>query len=86
MSAMERFLLYLDDLDDAFFALAFVRERRGGPLRTLAAVSFIALAGTAMSVAAVHEPTIGLAAVALLSVLLLYRAVTLPGFAVPSRA
>jgi hypothetical protein len=75
---MERFLLYLDDIDDAVFALAFVRERRGGPLRTLLAALFMAMIGIATVYVALHDPALGAASLALLTVLLLYRSATLP--------
>ena len=70
---MERLLLYLDDIDDAVFALAFVRERRGGPLRTLLAAAFMALLGAATVYVALHSPSLGAASLALLTLLLLYR-------------
>lgn len=75
---MERFLLYLDDIDDMVFALAFVRERRGGAMRTLAAALFMALLGAATVYVALHDPSLGAASLALLTVLLLYRSATAP--------
>ena len=76
---MEKVLLYLDDLDDAFFALALVRERRWRSMLTLLAAAMVGLIGLATTYVAFHEPTLGAASLALLTVLLLYRAATQPG-------
>ena len=73
---MERFLLYLDDLDDLCFALFFAGARRGRALARMLVAVVIGLCGIAASLAAIHEPTLGAASVALLVVLLLYRSVT----------
>ncbi len=73
---MERFLLYLDDLDDLCFALLFAGERRGRAMARMIAAVIIGLAGIATSLVAVREPPFGAAAIALLLVLLLYRSAT----------
>lgn len=75
---MEKFLLYLDDLDDIFFALALLRERRWRSMRTLLGAATVALIGLATSYIALHEPTLGAASLALFAVLLLYRSATSP--------
>ena len=70
---MERLLLYLDDVDDVIFALAFVRERRGGVVRGILGALFMALLGAGTVYVAMHDPSLGAASLALLAILLLYR-------------
>ena len=75
---MERFLLYLDDLDDLYgmVGLQVERMRRFAlSLVYLTAMSAIALTGGWLAFA---HPFIGLAVGYLLSVTLLYRLVTAP--------
>ncbi|MDX1482522.1 MAG: hypothetical protein R3315_12640 [Woeseiaceae bacterium] len=75
---MERILLYLDDLDDAVFALAFVGERRGRRLgRVLGNVLLIATLVIAVLLTP-RQPAISAGTLALVSVILLYRSVTRP--------
>jgi len=75
---MERFLQYLDDLDDLFGMLGLINER----LRrfALALLSYIAVgAGAAAGIwIALLHPPLALATSTLLFVTLLYRAVTSP--------
>ena len=73
---MERFLLYLDDLDDLCFALLFAGLSRGRAMVRLIAAVVIGLLGLTTSLIAIQEPPIGAATIALLSVLLLYRSAT----------
>lgn len=75
---MEKFLLYLDDLDDVFFALALLRERCWRSMRSLLGAATVGLIGFATSYVAFHEPTLGAASLALFTVLLLYRSATGP--------
>lgn len=74
---MECLLQYLDDLDDAVYALALQGER----IRRAAiafAVLFTALAGQVLAVlVALSQPALGAGAAALLTVVLMYRSVTL---------
>ena len=75
---MERILLYLDDLDDAVFALAFVGERRGRRFgRALGNLLLVATLVIAISLAP-RQPALSAGTLALVSVLLLYRSVTRP--------
>lgn len=83
---MERLLLYLDDIDDALFALAFVGERRGRRLAALLAALLVALTGAGTVFVALHEPAMGAAVLSLLTVLLLYRAATAPRPAITRRS
>jgi membrane protein implicated in regulation of membrane protease activity len=75
---VERFLLYLDDIDDLFGMLALMGER----LRNLfiAATSLLMmLAVTILAAMLAYElPTIALAIAIVLLATLLYRAVTRP--------
>jgi len=83
---MERVLLYLDDLDDAVFALAFVGERRVRWLAWLLATLLLAAAAAATVFAALYDPALGVAALSLITVLLLYRSATTPRPALTRRS
>jgi len=73
---MECFLQYLDDLDDAVYALALLGERiRRAGIAT--AIILASLAGQAGAIfIALSQPAIGAGAAALLAVTLMYRSVT----------
>ncbi len=73
---MERFLLYLDDLDDLCFAVLFAGAQRGRAVARMIAAVAIGLVGIATCFIAQHEPPLGAAIVALLLVLLIYRSAT----------
>ena len=78
---MERFLLYLDDLDDLYGVVGLMAERLLGLAWNFARI-FVVLSVTASGVfAALREPPLGMAVAILLFVFLLYRAVTQPRFA-----
>jgi len=68
---MERFLLYLDNLDDLFFALRFAGERRA---RLLLLIFALGAAGAATTLAALPDASLGAAWLLVASVLLLYQA------------
>jgi len=73
---MERFLLYLDDLDDLFSTVASMRERlRNLLLSVLLMALLITVVALASGLAFVHPP-IALATLTLLVVALGYRSVT----------
>jgi hypothetical protein len=78
---LERFLLYLDDLDDLYGVAGLLAER----LRRFAwnfARIFAVMSVTASGMlAALWEPPLGMAVAILLFVFLLYRVVTQPRFA-----
>ena len=79
---MERILLYLDDLDDAVFALALVGAQRGRRLgRALVNLILIASVIAAAAIVA-RQPALSAGVLALVSVCLLYRSVTRPVLAV----
>jgi hypothetical protein len=78
---LERFLLYLDDLDDLYGVAGLMAERLRRHAWNFARI-FVVLAVAASGVlAALREPPLGMAVVILLFVFLLYRAVTQPRFA-----
>ena len=83
---MERLLQTLDDLDDLLGAVGLIAER----LRNLVWFSGFALllvvVGYAGIALALREPPLAMAMAILLFVLLLYRSVTRPIHAVPSRS
>ncbi len=75
---MEVFLLYWDNLDDLAGAAALKSEGfRRLAFRLLKALFLVAI-GTAILVAAVLEPALGLGALTMLFVLLFYYRVTTP--------
>lgn len=83
---MERFLLLLDDLEDAIYALALLSEKmRRIILTTLALLA--SLTGQAAAIlVALSQPAMGLAIAALLAVAVLYRSATLGLAAAPRTA
>lgn len=75
---MERFLLYLDDLDDLYGMVGLLAERlRRIALKMISITALSAIAATGGWLALAHPP-IGLAVCYLLGVTLLYRLVTAP--------
>jgi hypothetical protein len=73
---MERFIQYLDILEDAYFVVALLAERIRRILLILGAIGITA-AMVALGVAlALNEPPIGFAVAALLTVTVLYRSAT----------
>jgi hypothetical protein len=73
---MERFIQYLDILEDAYFVVALLAERIRRILLFLGAIGITA-AMVALGVAlALNEPPIGFAVAALLTVTVLYRSAT----------
>lgn len=73
---MERFLLYLDDLEDMVFAFALVGERIRRIVYIAAFLAVALLTQAAVVLLAVHNPPIGAGLGALLTVLVLYRSAT----------
>ena len=73
---MERFLLYLDDLEDVIFAFALVGERIRRFVSVLAFLACAFLIQVSVVLLAVHSPPIGAGLGALLTVVVLYRSVT----------
>ncbi|NCF23014.1 MAG: hypothetical protein GWP60_00620 [Gammaproteobacteria bacterium] len=82
---MERFLQWLDDLDDLYGAARLLSERMRRLAWTIARMSMLLSVGASGVVAALREPPLGLAVAILLFVFLLYRSVTQPGFAARGR-
>ena len=77
---MERFLQYLDDLDDLYGVAGLVWERfRRGLINILTTAMVLGVAASAVSLALTHVP-IALATSTVLFVVLLYRSVTSPLF------
>ena len=75
---MERFLLYLDDIDDLVSSLGLFYELiRRLFIRLFAACASVALIASGVWLALSHPP-LALATCLLLSVTLLYRTVTAP--------
>jgi Zn-dependent membrane protease YugP len=75
---MECLIQYLDEIEDAFYAIALVTERirRGVQFTAILAISLLLqILGVML---ALSQPALALGAVALMSVGLLYRAVTGP--------
>jgi len=73
---MECLLQYLDDLDDAIYALALLGERIRRAGIALAFI-LVSLAGQASAIyIALTQPAVGAGAAALLAVTLMYRSVT----------
>ena len=82
---MERFVQYLDDLDDLFGAIGLLAERLR-KLALLTALTIILASAAGGSVLlALAEPPLALALAILLFVTLLYRSVTEPGEASRTR-
>ncbi len=78
---MECFLQYLDDLDDLYGAFGLVWEKLRRAILSLLTLTML-LAGAAGGVAlALTHPPVALATGTVLFVILLYRAVTVPGAA-----
>ena len=73
---MECFLLYLDDLDDWFFAVALVGERIRRGSRRLAMLALGAALQVSTVLLALRDPALGAAIAALLTVAVLYRSAT----------
>ena len=78
---MERFLLYLDDLDDLYGVAGLMAERLRRLAWTFARIVVVLSVAASGVIAALREPPLGMAVVILLFVVLLYRAVTQPRFA-----
>ena len=75
---MERFLLYLDDLDDLYGMVGLMAERlRRFALSLICLIGMTAVAATGSWLALAHPP-IGLAVCYMLGVTLLYRLATAP--------
>lgn len=75
---MERFLQYLDDLDDLYGVLGLVYERLRVLFLALLAVGMVLTVALGAVVLAIVHPPLALATSTLLFVLLLYRSATLP--------
>ena len=75
---MERFLQYLDDLDDLYGAVGLVWEKlRSAVVGLITLTMLLAGAAGGVALAQVHAP-IALATGTVLFVILLYRSVTAP--------
>ena len=83
---MERFLQWLDDLDDLYGAARLLSERLRRLAWGIARLSIMLSVATCGVIAGLHEPPLGLAVAMLLFVFLLYRSVTQPGFASRGRS
>ena len=83
---MECILLYLDDLEDWFYALALVGERLRRGLQRLFLVVVAGIAQVLMTLLTLREPAVGAAIAALLTVAIIYRSATAPIQAEPRRA
>ena len=83
---MECILLYLDDLEDWFYALALTGERLRRGLRRLILLAVAAGAQVLATLLTLREPAVGAAIAALLTVAIIYRSATAPIPAEPSRA
>ena len=75
---MEVFLLYLDDLDDLYGMVGLVAERLRRMFLSLLSLTAMLAAAFAGGWLALAHPFIALAVGYLLSVVLLYRLVTMP--------
>lgn len=73
---MERFLLYLDDLEDAIFALALVGERIRRTLRALALMIIAVTVQVVVILLTLRDPAMGAAVASVLTVVALYRSAT----------
>lgn len=83
---MECFLLYLDDLEDWFYALALVGERVRRGLWRLGVLAVAAGAQVLITLLTLREPALGAAIAALLAVAFIYRSATASIPAEPQRA
>ena len=83
---MERFLQYLDDLDDLVGAVWLISERLRNVVWLVVFLSLGAVAGYASVTLALSEPPLALAIAVSLFVILLYRSVTGPVSVAQSRA
>ena len=75
---MERFLLYLDNLDDFVYGIALLAERLRATFSRLGLAAVAVAAQLALISLAVKLPAAGAAAAALLTVTTLYRSATAP--------
>ena len=75
---MERFLRYLDDLDDLVGSLYLLWESLRRTLLNLATVLIVMAAASGGAVLALMHPQLALATSTILFVILLYRQVTAP--------
>ncbi len=73
---MERFLLYLDDLEDAWYAVALVSERIRRGIRAMGLMTFAAFVQVLAVLVALRDPALGAAVASLLTVTVLYRSAT----------
>ena len=73
---MERFIQYLDNLEDAYFVVALLAERIRRILLVLGAIAITAVVATLGVVLALSQPPIGFSVAALLTVTVLYRSAT----------
>jgi len=73
---MEVFLLYLDDIEDAIFAVALVAERIRRLLTILVFCGAAVLIQALAIQLALREPALGAGVAALLTVVVLYRSAT----------
>ena len=75
---MERFLLYLDNLDDWVFGIALLAERLRVTFSRLGLAAMAIGAQLGLIALAIKVPAVGAAAAALLTVTTLYRSATAP--------
>ena len=73
---MECLLQYLDDLDDAWYALALLAERIRHGIRIISMITGSLAAVCLGALLALAQPALGAAAAALLTVAVLYRSCT----------
>ena len=73
---MERFIQYLDILEDSYFVVALLAERIRRVLLVLGAIAITAVLVTLGVLLALIQPPIGFAVAALLTVTVLYRSAT----------
>ena len=75
---MERFLLYLDNLDDWVYGIALLAERLWVTFSRLGLAAVAIAVQLALITLAIKFPVAGAAAAALLTVTTLYRSATAP--------
>ena len=73
---MERFIQYLDILEDTYYVVALLAERIRHILLVLGSIGITAAIITLGVALALNEPPIGFAVTALLTVTVLYRSAT----------